>query len=81
MAACARVNTHAQNHQSLAYRKRYQTERKIELGNMGTVICGETSFEAGREIQPGAHFILKREQRGRSICVVYLKLPHLVTVA
>lgn len=27
MAACARVNTHAQNHQSLAYRKRYHREK------------------------------------------------------
>lgn len=77
VATCTPINTHAraQSHQSLAYRKRYQTGRKIELGNMGTVICGKAVLRQGEKIQLGAHFIFKRGQRGRSICVVYLKLP------
>lgn len=58
MAICVHINTHiythAHGHQSLAYRKRYPTKRKIELGNMGTVICGK------RVLWPGEKYGLER---------------------
>ena len=80
---CVQVNTHiythAHGHQSLAYRKRYPTREKNWIRKYGHRDLWESSFVAGREIQLGAHFIFKREPRGRSICVVYLK-PHLVTM-
>lgn len=47
------IYTHAHGHQSLAYRKRYPTKRKIELGNMGTVICGN------RVLWPGEKYSLE----------------------
>lgn len=47
--ASTRIYTHAHSHQSLAYRKRYQTQRKIELGNMGSVICGKPFLRLGEK--------------------------------
>lgn len=52
--ACAQTHTfytraHAHSHQSLAYRKRYPTWRKIELGNMATMICGKRVLWPGEK--------------------------------
>lgn len=53
MAICVHVNTRIytdpHSHQSLAYRKSYLTKRKIELGNMDTVICGKPALWLGKK--------------------------------
>lgn len=56
--ACAKTHTFTHMHTAInplhTCRKRYPTKRKIELGNMGTMICGKPV------LWPGEKYSLER---------------------